>query len=515
MPPGRNCQTRPRHPGWWLRPTGLLLLALASMILVAVPARADIIPPLSNNSWAASGAAEIYDPPKAASYVTSDQQGAAGSVLYRAAISPSHLSVSFEEGMACGEEACNGADGIAFDILNASGLSASPPAGQGGGALGFYPNTGLAITLTQNSTPWGCYPADHFIGIADSEPPSGCPLHYLKTAAGIPTLHNAENHIVIEADWPTETITVSINGVQYLSYELPSGDPLPSTAYIGFSAGTGNGAEYHRVEDVSGTYSPIQESSAPAPQSPPPTTWPPPAPAPSSCPNVAIYGVRGSGEDYRRNELGMGPTVHKVASELDRQVPSSYRVLQAGVPYRAGDARLAIFGGMGKGPYNDSVLEGAELLVNGRANADGLSEFGGIASLVGRCSQVKLVLIGLSQGAQVITTALAQAHHQGPVTKRIRAVLLYGNPIRLRSLPYDVGTNAYDGILSDRGLQPGGIAERLPQFLWPITQSYCLNHDPICAFSREDFAHHRDVHDTYDSSSFVRQGVTFAVRRLR
>jgi hypothetical protein len=207
--------------------------------------------------------------------------------------------------------------------------------------------------------------------------------------------------------------------------------------------------------------------------------------------------------------------MHKVAGKLIQLIPSSYRVLQAGVPYKAADARLAIFGGIGKGPYNESVEEGADLLVNGRDGSGGLSPFGGIGPLVAKCPHVKLVLIGLSQGAQVITTALAQARKPGPVTRRISAILLYGNPIRLRNLPYDVGTNAHDGILADGGLQPGGISERLPNFLWPVTRSYCLNHDPICAFSPEDFENHRQVHETYGDSQFVRQGAVFADAAIR
>jgi hypothetical protein len=305
MQPGRNHQShvRARHPvlvaAWWPRRAlallGLanragrsprvlirkvLLLTFASAFLIAASARAQTVPALSNSSWTASGSAEIYDPPKAAAVLTPDAMGAAGSVLYQNAISPSHLTVSFDETMACGENSCNGADGMALDILDASGLSAPPPVGQGGGELGFYPNKGIAVTLTQNSAPWGCYPADHFIGIADSEPPSGCPLHYLDTATGIPTLHNAENHVVIEVDWPSKTITVSIDGTQYISYTLPSGAALPGSAYVGFSAGTGNGAELHTIGGVSLAYS----TTAPANPSPAPAPAPRPAPGPPQAP---------------------------------------------------------------------------------------------------------------------------------------------------------------------------------------------------------------------------------------
>jgi hypothetical protein len=251
------------------------------------------------------------------------------------------------------------------------------------------------------------------------------------------------------------------------------------------------------------------------PPPPPPQQQPPPTHTPG-CQDVAIYGVRGSGEAYNSDEVGMGPTVHKVAEQLVHAIRSRDSVFQVGVPYLAAPAWLAPFGGAGKGLYNESVEVGAELLVDGRDGTGGVSPFEGIARLVSRCPHVEIVLIGLSQGAQVITTALAQDDRPGPVTKRIRAILLYGNPIRLRNLPYDVGTNAHDGILSDGGLQPGRIAERLPRFLWSRTRSYCLNHDPICAFSPGDFNADRTkhIHTSYGNSPFVRQGVVFAAHQL-
>ena len=257
-------------------------------------------------------------------------------------------------------------------------------------------------------------------------------------------------------------------------------------------------------------------SGGPPPSGPPLPTWPPPPPSAPGCSDVAIYGVRGSGEPYNADYVGMGSTVHKVARRLAHAILSKDRVFQVGVPYLAAPAWLAAFGGMGKGKYNESVEVGAELLVVGRNADGGVTPFEGISRLVSRCPHVKIVLIGLSQGAQVITTALAQAGRPGPVTSRIRAILLYGNPVRLRNLPYDVGTNTHDGILSDGGLQPGGIAERLPRFLWSRTRSYCLDHDPICAFSPADFAaeSERHIHTSYGHSRFVKQGVEFAARRL-
>jgi hypothetical protein len=222
--------------------------ALLVMALHAAGAEGEQLPPMSEEHWVASGSATLY-PGKEATELTQNAGNQAGSTLYRTPIGSGRLSADFDELMNCGSAGCNGADGLAFDILDAGGLAEPPPVGGGGGELGFYPNHGIAVTLTQNSVPWACYPADHFIGVADSEAPYECPLHYLTTVAGIPELHNAEHHVHLVIDWP-RSIQVAIDGAPYLTYELPSTTALPSPAYIGFSAGTGNGAELHFISNL-------------------------------------------------------------------------------------------------------------------------------------------------------------------------------------------------------------------------------------------------------------------------
>jgi Tol biopolymer transport system component/lysophospholipase L1-like esterase len=234
----------------------------------------------------------------------------------------------------------------------------------------------------------------------------------------------------------------------------------------------------------------------------------PAEPATSDCPDVAIYGVRGSGQDYAAGEYGMGPDVHKVSEEIVQRLPSSDSVLQVGVPYPAEDAPWGATNILGDlSPYNRSVESGAELLVNGR------SDFEGISGLVQRCPGVDLILVGLSQGAQVITTALAQAPKPTPVTRRIRSVLLYGNPVRTPGTPYDVGADNASGVLASPSRQPGGVAAAMPRHLWKATQSYCLRDDPICTFSVGNFAFRLDIHSSYSKSLFVLRGADFAARR--
>jgi hypothetical protein len=56
----------------------------------------------------------------------------------------------------------------------------------------------------------------------------------------------ATNHVTIDVDWLKQTITVLVNGQQYLSYATS----LPAQTYVSFSAGTGTGIEAHSVQNV-------------------------------------------------------------------------------------------------------------------------------------------------------------------------------------------------------------------------------------------------------------------------
>jgi len=206
----------------------------------------------------------------------------------------------------------------------------------------------------------------------------------------------------------------------------------------------------------------------------------------------------------------MGPEMHKVADEILRRLPATFSVLQVGVPYQAQSAPWAGLNGLlgDTSPYSQSVADGADILINGR------NSFEGVGPLVGRCPHVALILLGLSQGAQLITTALAQGNAPTPVTGRIKAVLLYGNPVRQPGRTFDVGDNDTKGVLSAPDQQPGGLAPDLPPFLWSAARSYCLPHDPICAFNAADLAIHQDIHSGYATSLYAIDGAVFAANRI-
>ena len=247
-----------------------------------------------------------------------------------------------------------------------------------------------------------------------------------------------------------------------------------------------------------------------------PSTWwqnlPAHADTPSSsgCPDVAIYGVPGSGQNNLQSEYGMGPEVHTFADELLHRIPATDRVLQVGDPYPAAGPGSAILNGAlgDNSAYNQSVLEGAQLLVDGGENFEGISQ------LVVRCPHVSLVIAGISQGAQVITTALAQASRPTPITARIKAVILFASPVRLHGESFNVGVDEQNGIFAGADAQPGHVQARIPAFLVDHTRSYCLTDDPICSFTAGDLARHQVIHTSYVESLFELQAADFAARRL-
>ena len=66
-------------------------------------------------------------------------------------------------------------------------------------------------------------------------------LHWLGTANIAVPLQNATNHVKVTT--ANGTITVSINGTQLLATAVT----LPSSAYLGFSAGTGGSNNRHAI----------------------------------------------------------------------------------------------------------------------------------------------------------------------------------------------------------------------------------------------------------------------------
>ena len=247
-------------------------------------------------------------------------------------------------------------------------------------------------------------------------------------------------------------------------------------------------------------------------------------PSGASCPNVAIYGVRGSSQDYLASETGMGPETYAVAQEIRRRLPPNWTIEDIGVPYPASSPIEAIFNASTEdlSPYNHSVSSGVSLLLHGR------SDFTTPGGLLDRCPDTAVVLAGISQGAQVITTALSQDSGSSTLEKRVAAVILLASPVRLKGQSINIGAQNEDGVLANpASSQPGRRAAIVPTALRDRTRSYCLQDDPVCDNTNvalllpvlpppNNIVNHRtDIHTSYAKSLFTLQAADFAVRQIR
>jgi hypothetical protein len=232
------------------------------------------------------------------------------------------------------------------------------------------------------------------------------------------------------------------------------------------------------------------------------------------CTDVAIWGARGSGEDNTPENLGMGTVPFRVAEAIRSRLPSNISVTEIGINYPAPGALSAVYGNSAF--YLSSVATGADVLVNGFGGQ------GGLGDEVKRCPNVKVVLIGISQGANVVDAAVAPALKPTPVTSRINAILLFGDPWMRPHRPYNIANPAARGVLENsRFVLPGFGDEppEVPSQLWNVTQSYCLKHDPICQFepgntNPKRFVDHLPIHDTYGQSPYVDDAAAFAIKNM-
>ncbi|KAK8051095.1 acetylxylan esterase precursor [Apiospora rasikravindrae] len=109
-------------------------------------------------------------------------------------------------------------------------------------------------------------------------------------------------------------------------------------------------------------------------------------------------------------------------------------------------------------------------------------------SFADMCPESLIVMVGYSQGAQIIDEAFCGGESvQAPkvadaMDSRVAAIIMMGNPRHVDGLPYNVGT-----------AEEGGFAARPEGFTCPDyaerIQSYCDADDPFCAKGNDTAAH--------------------------
>ena len=201
------------------------------------------------------------------------------------------------------------------------------------------------------------------------------------------------------------------------------------------------------------------------------------APA-TPCAPVDLIVARASTEAEGNGVIGA------LAKEIQKDVTAG--VSDQSVKYRA-----ALF------PYEPSVVEGDSSIKK-------LLE-----EEVSKCPSQKIVLLGYSQGAQLVGDVLgggggvsgigkATPPVSSSVGSHVIAAIQYGDPRRIPNQSFDLGTDP-----GATGLFPRQSNQLLTAYA-PLIQSYCDTGDPFCAKGNNLNAH-LDYVEKYDTAanSFV------------
>jgi predicted esterase len=170
----------------------------------------------------------------------------------------------------------------------------------------------------------------------------------------------------------------------------------------------------------------------------------------NACPDVEVIGARGTTE-----RPGLGVLLTPLAQQMTRQLPQKIRTTAVDYP--------ASFN------YTASVRQGVTALA-----AD-------VKRTAAACANTKFVLMGYSQGANVVGDALAGSSLAGraaapaipaALAKRVSAVLLFGDPTFTAGEKFNVGDGTRSGVFPRGAGKFNTFADR--------TQSFCNRNDRFC-----------------------------------
>ncbi|KAF2496816.1 putative acetylxylan esterase 2 precursor [Lophium mytilinum] len=128
--------------------------------------------------------------------------------------------------------------------------------------------------------------------------------------------------------------------------------------------------------------------------------------------------------------------------------------------------------------------------------ADGITDtINKIHSYVAACPDARIVLVGFSQGGNVMTDALAGGVSKpDPLAeayrKNIAGVVVFGDPSYSEGQSFDVGTSTRDGIFTR---SDNGDSLALLNTYAAVLRSYCDEGDPFCASGVDEDVHSNEV----------------------
>jgi len=182
-----------------------------------------------------------------------------------------------------------------------------------------------------------------------------------------------------------------------------------------------------------------------------------------SCPKVYIFGARETSVP-QNNGFGTG-------AGLVNQVKAAYAGAGAeAIVYPACGGQ----GSCGGVSYDNSASQGTAAVVKA------------VNAYNQKCPSTQIVLIGYSQGGQIMDNALcggAGATLTGTALAAVKAAIFMGDPHNRDGLPYNVGTCKAQGFSA----RPAGFS--CSPANTGIIKSYCDAADPYCCNGNDSNAH--------------------------
>ncbi|KAI3321162.1 carbohydrate esterase family 5 protein [Xylariaceae sp. AK1471] len=186
-----------------------------------------------------------------------------------------------------------------------------------------------------------------------------------------------------------------------------------------------------------------------------------------SCPGVYVFGAR---------ETTASPG-YGTAGGLVNMVTAAYPGSQASaISYPACGGQSSC----GGASYDSSAQQGTSAVVSA------------VNSLNSRCPSTKIVLIGYSQGGQIMDNALcggAGATLSGNALAAVKVAIFMGDPHNVAGLPYNVGTCTAGGFAA----RPSGF--KCSPGNPSIIKSYCDSSDPYCCNGNNQATHQGYVNE--------------------
>ncbi|KAI0144316.1 cutinase-domain-containing protein [Xylariaceae sp. FL1272] len=171
-----------------------------------------------------------------------------------------------------------------------------------------------------------------------------------------------------------------------------------------------------------------------------------------SCPSVYVFGAR---------ETTASPGYGTAGGLVNMVVAANPGAGSSAITYPACGGQASC-GGIS---YDDSANQGTAAVVSA------------VTSYNQQCPNTKIVLIGYSQGGQIMDNAFcggAGATLSGNALAAVKAVIFMGDPHNVAGLPYNVGTCTAGGFAA----RPSGF--KCSPGNSNIIKSYCDSADPYC-----------------------------------